>query len=191
MEGDNNYVVICGYFGGVWETCRTRAEEPRNERYGLDWLNDKPFTTLIIPGNYENYDRLSGIIDERLLNSWLYEKMHATEKEKLRRGYPRMFWNGGYVRELWPHVLMLELGVLMINGMKCFVYGGARCHDIQGGVLNPAEYSSENELTKPTKEPVRSVCCFALKAYPGGNRKNLEKNWKKSHGRLLLMWGGK
>ena len=71
MIGDDNYVVICGDFGGVWEINRFNSEEPKNEHYGLDWLDSKPFTTLIVPGNHENYDRLTGITDERLLNSWL------------------------------------------------------------------------------------------------------------------------
>ena len=163
MIGNDNYVFICGDFGGVWEINRLNSEEPKNERYGLNWLDSKPFTTLIVPGNHENYDRLTGIIDERLLNSWLYEKMPAPEKEKLRRGYPRMFWNGGYVRELRPHVLMLEPGVFMINGMKCFVYGGARCHDIQGGILNPTEYFSENEFNEAYKRTCKKGLLFRVK----------------------------
>ena len=43
----DDYVIICGDFGGVW----TFEEE-------LDWLNNKNFTTLFVDGNHENYTRL-------------------------------------------------------------------------------------------------------------------------------------
>lgn len=38
-----------GDFGGVWNGSP-------EENYWLDWLEDKPFTTLFISGNHENYD---------------------------------------------------------------------------------------------------------------------------------------
>ena len=63
-----DYVVICGDFGGVWATNRKKVEENKAERNALDWLEKKPFTTLFVPGNHENYDRLTGCRDERLLN---------------------------------------------------------------------------------------------------------------------------
>lgn len=163
MEGDDNYVVICGDFGGVWETNRFCTEEPKKERYALDWLDQKPFTTLVVPGNHENYDRLTGITDKKLLNCWLYEKMPEAEKQKLREGYPRAVWNGGFVRVLRPHVLMLEPGVFTIHGKKCFVYGGARCHDIQDGVLNPADYASENEFKEAYDRSYEKGLLFRVK----------------------------
>lgn len=49
-----DYLVILGDFGLVWS-----QEESDSERYWLDWLNDKPWTTLFIDGNHENFDRLN------------------------------------------------------------------------------------------------------------------------------------
>ena len=138
----DDVVVICGDFGGVWDTDREAFAESPKERHDLDWLESRSFTTVFVPGNHENYDRLTGCRDERLLNSWLYEKMPGDEKDKLRQGYPRKEWNGGTVRVIRPSVLMLEPGVFDIGGYKCLVYGGAKSHDIADGILGPADFSS-------------------------------------------------
>ena len=144
-----DYMIICGDFGGVWDTNRFCVQESREEKNSLDWLESKPFTTLFIPGNHENYDRLIGCQDERLLDSWFYAKMPPEEKEKLRRGYPREPWHGGHVRVLRPSVLMLERGdIFVIDGKYCFAFGGARSHDIQDGILNPADYPDESSFKK-------------------------------------------
>ena len=37
----DDYVIICGDFGGVW-----RKEENKTETMVLDWLECRPFTTL-------------------------------------------------------------------------------------------------------------------------------------------------
>lgn len=49
----DDYVIICGDFGGVW----TFEEERRREKEVLDWLNERNFTTLFVDGNHENYTR--------------------------------------------------------------------------------------------------------------------------------------
>ena len=48
----NDYVIICGDFGGVWY-----GNEKDN--YWLNWLDKKNFTTLFIDGNHENFAALS------------------------------------------------------------------------------------------------------------------------------------
>ena len=47
----NDYVVICGDFGGVWDGSE-------KEQRLLDWLESLPFTVLFISGNHENFDLL-------------------------------------------------------------------------------------------------------------------------------------
>lgn len=42
-----DHVLILGDFG-IWDNSKA-------ENYNLDWLEDKPFTTLFISGNHENY----------------------------------------------------------------------------------------------------------------------------------------
>ena len=133
----DDYVVILGDFGGVWDY----RGESKKEKHDLDWLDSRNFTTLFVPGNHENYDRLTGITDEKLLDTWIFKGVSEEEKEKIKTGYPQKAWNGGVVRELRPSVLMLERGyVFNIDGCKCFAFGGARSHDISGGILQPASF---------------------------------------------------
>lgn len=92
----DDIVIICGDFGMVWE----ESGESASEQYWLKWLEDKPFTTLFVCGNHENFDRL-------------YQ-------------YPVKEWHGGKVHEIRPHVLHLMRGeVFDIEGLKFFAFGGA------------------------------------------------------------------
>ena len=50
--GREDYVLICGDFGGVWNGSRGEARS-------LDFLEGLPFTTLFVSGNHENFDRLA------------------------------------------------------------------------------------------------------------------------------------
>lgn len=101
----DDYVIICGDFGLVWNGFDT-------ERYLLDWLEEKPFSTLWIDGNHENFD---------LLNR-----------------YPTETWQGGKVQFIRPSVIHLMRGqVFTIDGCRLFTMGGARSHDIDGGILEP------------------------------------------------------
>lgn len=86
----------------------------QTDGHKLDWLEDKPFTTLFVCGNHENFD---------LLNS-----------------YPEQEWHGGRVHVVRPHILHLMRGQVFENdGLTWFTMGGAASHDIQDGILDPAE----------------------------------------------------
>ena len=103
---DENFMIITGDFGGVWH-----QEESKSEKWELDWLESKPFTTLFVDGNHENFDRLYS--------------------------YPVKEWHGGLVHEIRPHVLHLMRGqVYTIEDKKFFTFGGASSHDIQDGILD-------------------------------------------------------
>ncbi len=98
-------VLIAGDFGGVWYG--DSRDDP-----GLDFLESRPFTTVFVPGNHENYDALTT--------------------------YPQKEWQGGRVRIIRPSVLMLERGqVFDLGGRTFFAMGGASSHDIQDGILEP------------------------------------------------------
>ena len=104
---EENILIILGDFGLVWN----RYEENKQEKYWLDWLEDKPFTTLFIDGNHDNIQRINS--------------------------YPVQEWSGGTVHEIRPHVLHLIRGeVFHIEGKQFFVMGGASSHDIQDGILD-------------------------------------------------------
>ena len=57
----DDYVIICGDFGGVWDN-------GEKELYWREWLNKSNFTTLFVDGNHENFD---------LLNSYKVEQWHG------------------------------------------------------------------------------------------------------------------
>lgn len=102
----DDYVIICGDFGGVWD----KDGESKQETMMLDWLECKTFTTLFVDGNHENFDRLYG--------------------------YPVEEWHGGKVHKIRPTVLHLMRGqIFTIEGKKFFTFGGASSHDIDGGIL--------------------------------------------------------
>ena len=70
-----DFVTVCGDLGGVW------YGDHRDDE-GLDFLERRPFTTLFVAGNHENYDAL--------------------------RTYPLEDWHGGKIRRIRPSVLLLE-----------------------------------------------------------------------------------
>ena len=106
----DDYVIICGDFGGVWD----KGEESPREKWDMNWLEDKPFTTLFVDGNHENFDRLYT--------------------------YPVEEWHGGKVHKIRDSVIHLMRGqVYEIDGTKFFTFGGAASHDIQGGILEPED----------------------------------------------------
>lgn len=49
----NDYLIICGDFGGVWN-------DGNEEKYWRRWLDGKRFTTLFVDGNHENFELLNG-----------------------------------------------------------------------------------------------------------------------------------
>ena len=94
----NDYVIIAGDFGLIWDGSK-------EDQYWLKWLNKtKPFTTLFIDGNHENFD----LLEE----------------------YPVEIWNGGKVHRINDSVIHLMRGqVFEIEGKKIFTFGGAASHD--------------------------------------------------------------
>lgn len=115
----DDYIIICGDFGGVW----TFEEKSRREKETLDWLNNKNFTTLFVDGNHENYTRLYN--------------------------YPIEEWKGGKVHKIRDSVLHLMRGEIFdIDNKKIFAFGGARSHDIQDGILNLDEEEKIYEYRK-------------------------------------------
>lgn len=97
-----DYVFICGDFGGVWDGSRA-------DRYWLDWLEEKPWTTIVIGGNHENYElieRAYPITDALVGDKWI----------KCRRFRDNILW--------------IERGtVLTINGCTFWCFGGAESTD--------------------------------------------------------------
>lgn len=116
----DDYVIITGDFGLIW-----KAEASNSEKYWLKWLDEKPFTTLFIDGNHENFNRLNS--------------------------YPIEQWHNGNVHRISKNVFHLMRGnVYEICNKKIFTFGGATSHDrawrTEGISWWPQEMPSEDEL---------------------------------------------
>lgn len=110
----DDVLVICGDFGGVWA-------DTKDQKYWLDWLEERPFTVCFADGNHENFDALDA--------------------------YPVATWNGGKVHFVRPHVIHLMRGqVFDIQGARVFVMGGAASHDVKDGILDPEDPNFKNLL---------------------------------------------
>ena len=115
----DDYIIICGDFGGVW----TFEEESSIEKANLYWLNSRNFTTLFVDGNHENFTRLYN--------------------------YPEEEWHGGKVHKIRDSVIHLMRGEIFdIDNKKFFTFGGAKSHDIQEGILNLDEEEKIYEYRK-------------------------------------------
>lgn len=116
----DDYVIICGDFG-LWH-------DTNEERYWLKWLNEKPFTTLFVAGNHENYDRLNNEFEVR-------------------------YWHGGKVHIIRDNILHLMNGyVFDICDKKIFAFGGASSHDITDGILDENDFPDHDAFLRKCKE---------------------------------------
>ena len=116
----DDYVIICGDFG-IWD-------DSKREKYNLDWLEDRPFTTLFVSGNHENYDILDNLPIEE--------------------------WHGGKVNFIRPSVIHLTRGqVFNIEDKAFFAFGGASSHDISAGILEPDDPLFKEKKRLLDKDP--------------------------------------
>lgn len=108
----DDYVIVCGDFGGVWDF----AFSSKQEKNALTWLAQKTFTILFCDGNHENFDRLAS-------------------------DFPVVDFCGGKAHQIADNIYHLMRGyVFTIDGYKFFVFGGASSHDIDDGVLDPKDW---------------------------------------------------
>ena len=120
----NDTVIILGDFGLVWDF----TGENKTEKYWLDWLEKKPFTTVFIDGNHDNFDRL--------------DKCPVEE------------WHGGKVNFIRPSVIHLMRGqVFNIEDRTFFAFGGASSHDISSGILEPDDPDFKEKKRKLDNNP--------------------------------------
>lgn len=116
----NDFVIILGDFGGIW--CNSKEE-----KYWLDWLNDKPFTTLFVDGNHECFNLLST--------------------------FPVVDFCSGKAHKIRDNIYHLMRGyVFNLCGKKFFAFGGASSHDISDGILNPDDFRDKEEFKRRYKQ---------------------------------------
>ena len=118
----DDYVIVCGDFGGVW--C-----DSSEERWWLNWLEEMPFTLLFVDGNHENFDRLYSDEFEAV-------DFHGGKAHKIRDNVYHLM--RGYIFE--------------IEGKKFFAFGGASSHDISDGILDESDFSSYRSFLKKVRQ---------------------------------------
>lgn len=93
----NDYVIILGDFGICWDNSK-------EENYWLNWFEDRPWTTLWIDGNHQNFPLLYN--------------------------YPLDKWNEGWTHIMRPHIRHLVRGeIFNLNNQSFFCMGGAASID--------------------------------------------------------------
>ena len=152
MLTSEDFIIICGDFGGVWEydsrydpdrSSFQNVElldhgESKEEKYWLDWLQDKPYTILFCDGNHENFDRLNN-------------------------AYSEVEYRGGRAHKIRDNVYHLMRGyVFEIGGKSFFVMGGARSHDIKDGILHSQEFSSNKQMKEKIQRLKREGALFRI-----------------------------
>lgn len=109
-----DYLIVVGDFGLIWAL----TDDNREEIYWTKWLNEKPFTTLFIDGNHENFDRLNA--------------------------FPEIEMFGGKVGKVSDKIFHLKRGeVYTINGQKIFTMGGGKSTDKKHRVEGKSWWAAE------------------------------------------------
>ena len=107
---------------GLWN-------DNNEERYWFKWLSEKNFTVAFVDGNHENFDRLYS--DE----------------------FPVVDFHGGKAHKIRDNIYHLMRGyVFEFDGKKFFCFGGASSHDISDGILDRADFNSDEEFMATVKD---------------------------------------
>jgi hypothetical protein len=113
-----DYLAILGDFGLLWAPTPTREE-----LFWLEWLQEKPWTTLVVDGNHENHERFAAL--------------------------PQTEMFGGTVGVIMEGIYHLKRGeIYTIDGYTFFVMGGGLSIDQQYRVMGLSWWPQEI----PTKE---------------------------------------
>jgi hypothetical protein len=110
----NDYVIICGDVGLIFYN-----KQIKEDKYLIEWLNDKPWTTLFVDGNHENHVKLlSGLISSELNPSMNSEEYWISHKF------------GSTIGQIADSIFHLRRGEIYdIDGLSFFCMGGAASID--------------------------------------------------------------
>lgn len=109
----DDYVIILGDFGLLW---RNKPDE--TEKYWTKWYNEKPWTTLFIDGNHENFKRINEL--------------------------PLIDKFGAKVGQVSDNIFHLRRGqVYDINDTIIFTMGGAESIDKQSRIIDISWWPEE------------------------------------------------
>ncbi|MFW6242764.1 MAG: metallophosphoesterase family protein [bacterium] len=109
-----DYVICTGDFGLVFDI----NESGKEEKYWLNWLTNKNWTTLFVDGNHENFDRLYKLPEKEMFNGKV-----------------------GIVNDSIFHLKRGE--IYEIEGNKFFTFGGAESIDKENRYVNISWWREE------------------------------------------------
>lgn len=126
-----DYVIVCGDFGIPWGG-KDRFKADGSDSWWLKWLDEKPWTTLFVDGNHENFPLLYS--------------------------YPVIDKFGGKVHKLNDSVFHLMRGqVLEIGGKTFFCMGGASSHDKEWRTMDIDLWEQELPSDKEYEEAMEAL----------------------------------
>lgn len=121
----SDFLIVAGDFGLLWDG-------GKSDNFWLNWLDEKPWTTLFVDGNHENFDLLES--------------------------YPVEQWNGGKVRKIRPSIYHLMRGqVFDLHGHKFFTFGGASSIDREDRIEGESWWARELPNEKELEEALDSL----------------------------------
>ena len=107
----DDILIICGDAGFIWS-------EGKEEKYWLDWISNKNWTTVYCDGNHENHARL--------------------------REFPVVDFKGAKAHKITDSLFHIMRGeITTINDETYFFFGGAFYHDIQYRTENISWWQAE------------------------------------------------
>ena len=124
----NDYVICAGDFGLLWDY---KGMTPQ-EQFWIDWLSNKPWTTLFVDGNHECFPRLAEL--------------------------PSVYMFGGRVGVVTPSIIHLKRGeVYNINGSSIFTFGGALSVDKHLRTVGESWWATEIPSDKEFKNALTNL----------------------------------
>ena len=128
----DDYLIICGDVALRWYDTQPDGTLNPQDKYIINWYEQKPFTTLFIDGNHENHSALSE--------------------------YPITEWNGGKVHQISNSIYHLMRGqVFDINGKTFFTMGGATSIDRYARKENVSWWAAEMPSQEELEEGITNL----------------------------------
>lgn len=128
----DDYVIICGDFGGVWYN----QDHPsyKADLYWQKWLANKPWTTLFVDGNHENFS----VLNSYPVEEWCGGRVHHIVKDKV------------------IHLMRGE--VFTIEGKTFLAMGGATSHDKEYRKENISWWKEEEPSCREWSNAYENLC---------------------------------
>lgn len=117
----DDYLIILGDFGVIWNE---HIEHLRNEAHWMDYFETRNYTTIVVLGNHENYERIFKLPEVEMFGNTVWEYVAG-------------------------HVYILQRGrVYEIAGKKFFTMGGAVSIDKANRRVNYSWWEAEIPSTE-------------------------------------------